>query len=136
MTKRYGYKGTNNDAETCDICGRTELKKVMWLVELDPDGGEIGQPIACGTSCGATMLGYTQNEFSKKTNEASKEISRLERIARRNHPDLIEASEIKKVYFSANARQTWRQSAEYKEARKLISKANEELNKMSFAASI
>ena len=57
MTKRYALKGINDEETVCTICGRVELKRVMWLQELDSDGNEIGEAIHCGTTCGAHLLG-------------------------------------------------------------------------------
>lgn len=65
MTKQYKLRGINADHDTCEICGKTNLKKVMWLVELDPDGGELGQPFAAGTTCGAKLLGLRQRNEAK-----------------------------------------------------------------------
>ena len=58
--KRYALKGINDDQHECAVCGRVELKRVMWLVEIDADGSELSEPFHCGTSCGARLLGYTQ----------------------------------------------------------------------------
>ena len=54
--KRYALKGINDDETTCSVCGRVELKRVMWVVELDADGNELGDPFHCGTTCGAKMM--------------------------------------------------------------------------------
>jgi hypothetical protein len=59
MTKQYKLKGINGDSDTCELCGKTNLKKVMWLAELDPDGNELGFVFAVGTTCGAKKLGLS-----------------------------------------------------------------------------
>lgn len=61
MNKKYTLKGINNDSDTCEICGKVELKRVMWLAELDADGGETHNIIAAGTTCGAVALGLNGN---------------------------------------------------------------------------
>ena len=56
MSKRYGLKGINDDENECSVCGKVELKRVMWIVELDSDSCEVGEPFACGTTCGAKLM--------------------------------------------------------------------------------
>lgn len=63
MSKRYGLKGINDEAQECVVCGRVELKRVMWLVELDSDGNEVSDVFHVGTTCGARLLGYTQGKM-------------------------------------------------------------------------
>lgn len=57
MEKRFSLKGINDEESVCSVCGKVELRRVMWLVELDADGGEIGEPFHCGTTCGAKLMG-------------------------------------------------------------------------------
>jgi hypothetical protein len=54
--KRYALKGVNDDESECSVCGKIELKQVMWLVELDEEGCEIGEPFPAGTTCGANLM--------------------------------------------------------------------------------
>lgn len=65
MRARYGLKGINDERHICAVCGRTELKRVMWLVELDQDGGEVGEPFHVGTSCGAKLLGISDTAMNR-----------------------------------------------------------------------
>ncbi len=67
--KRYALKGINDDSTQCAICGKVELKRVMWIIELSEDGSEVGDAFPCGTTCGATMLGYTQSVMKTKSNK-------------------------------------------------------------------
>ena len=69
MTK-YKLLGINNDTETCDACGKTGLKRVMWLERLDSDGNGTGDIKAYGTTCGARTLGF-KGEFSSVEQVAS-----------------------------------------------------------------
>ena len=62
MTKRYILKGINSDTETCEQCGKTGLKRVIWLEVLDADGNQTGSTIPMGTCCGAKALGF-KGEF-------------------------------------------------------------------------
>jgi len=43
--------GINDDADTCGLCGKTHLKRVMWI---EDDEGNVDQ---YGTTCGAKKLG-------------------------------------------------------------------------------
>lgn len=47
----YLYRGCNDEADTCSCCGRTGLKRVVWLEEAD--GGEAAP---YGTTCAALLL--------------------------------------------------------------------------------
>lgn len=65
-TKRYALKGVNDDESECSVCGKVELKRVMWLVELDSDGNPVGDAFHCGTTCGAKLMGYSQSKLRTK----------------------------------------------------------------------
>lgn len=43
---RFKIKGINDERDTCDCCGKTGLKKVVWIEDVD--AGEIR---AFGTTC-------------------------------------------------------------------------------------
>lgn len=55
----YRLLGTNGDTDTCEICGKVELRRVMALQPLDIDGAPDGDAIYAGTSCGARALTHT-----------------------------------------------------------------------------
>jgi hypothetical protein len=84
--KRYALKGINDDQHECAVCGRVELRRVMWLVELDGDGNELGLPFHCGTSCGAKLLGYTQSKVNTTVKNYSSLVYEFHEKLRRNHP--------------------------------------------------
>lgn len=63
--KRYALKGINDDESMCMICGKVELKRVMWLIELDAEGNEMGEAFHCGTTCGAKLMQRKQSEVKK-----------------------------------------------------------------------
>lgn len=75
--KRYALKGVNDDQHECSVCGRVELKRVMWLVSLDADGNQEGEAFHCGTTCGAKLLGYTQSKMATKVKSYASEVSYL-----------------------------------------------------------
>jgi hypothetical protein len=92
MTRKYALKGTNSDTETCEKCGKTGLKSVMWLVELDEDGNETAAVTPFGTTCGAKALGFNDAQVSKfstveQVGEAHKMTEKLDRIMK-NAQDL------------------------------------------------
>lgn len=72
--KRYALKGVNDDQHECSVCGRVELKRVMWLVSLDADGNQEGEAFHCGTTCGAKLLGYTQSKIKTKVSHFEYEV--------------------------------------------------------------
>ena len=50
---RFLLVAVNDEESTCAVCGRVELKRVMWI--RDAASGE--EPFAVGTTCGAKLLG-------------------------------------------------------------------------------
>lgn len=85
-SKRYGLKGVNDEAETCVVCGKVELKRVMWIVELDADGNEISEPFHCGTTCGAKLLGKKVSAMVKMANSYKSEVYFRRSNIENNHP--------------------------------------------------
>lgn len=74
MAKRYALKGVNDDRSECVVCGKIELKRVMWLVELDAEGNEIGDPLHCGTTCGAKLMQRKVSVVNKAVNSFGKKL--------------------------------------------------------------
>ena len=54
MKKSYIIKAVNSEVDTCFCCGRTDLKKVVWLAERI-DGIEH-DPSPYGTTCAAKAV--------------------------------------------------------------------------------
>lgn len=52
----YKIVGINSEVETCEHCGKTGLKKVVWLDELDQEGNLTGNVRAFGVNCAAYAL--------------------------------------------------------------------------------
>lgn len=52
----YRVKGINDDESTCMHCGKSNLKKVVWLAILDSDGQTEGEVICVGVDCAASMM--------------------------------------------------------------------------------
>lgn len=51
----YRVHGITDDTDTCEICGKTELRRVVMLAVLDTDG-PTGELIYAGSSCAARKL--------------------------------------------------------------------------------
>lgn len=86
--RRYRLLGINDDETTCTVCGKVELKRVMWLQELDPDGGLLGDPFWCGTTCGAKLLRgrYTPAQLAKVAKNYDYEVYRKRQTIYMAHP--------------------------------------------------
>lgn len=91
--KRYALKGINDEQHECAVCGKVELKRVMWLVALDADGNQDGDAFHCGTTCGARLLGYTQSKVTTKIKNYKDEVDRKRRSLFYSHPSEILACE-------------------------------------------
>lgn len=59
--KKYKVKGVNQDMDVCDLCGKCNLKKVVWLAEINSQGEEVGDPFAVGTDCASKLLTGRKN---------------------------------------------------------------------------
>jgi len=53
---RYRYLATSDEGDACHCCGRPDLKRYVWLVELDEDGNALGDGDPYGTTCAAHLL--------------------------------------------------------------------------------
>lgn len=53
---KYRIKGINDEHDTCDLCGKAGLKRVVWLAPLDRDGQETADPSPYGVCCAAELL--------------------------------------------------------------------------------
>jgi hypothetical protein len=136
MTKKYAYKGTNSDKESCDVCGRTGLKKVIWLAELDVDGNELGHVIAAGTTCGATLLGYSQKNFTKAIKSANQILEQKKSAAYHNHPLNKEAWKIRKELQKTLSGRALRKSAEFIRTKEMMRQARNEAYNQDFTITI
>ena len=62
----YKLIGINSESETCEKCGKSNLKRVMLLVPVDGDGNVAGDVMHVGMDCGATMLGWSDRKTRKE----------------------------------------------------------------------
>jgi hypothetical protein len=54
-TTRYRVYGTTDDTDTCEVCGKIELRSVVMLMALDADGND-DEIVYAGTTCAARKL--------------------------------------------------------------------------------
>ena len=95
MVKKFRMVGITDDANECSCCGRQDLKRVVWMVPLDPDGNPEGEAAPYGTSCAATLLGYAypKSSTSKRKIEVEAMMAR-----RRTVEDAV--AEIRKAHLT------------------------------------
>lgn len=55
MTTTYRVHGITDDTDTCEVCGKIELKSVIMLAIIE-DGEELGELIYAGSTCGPRLL--------------------------------------------------------------------------------
>jgi hypothetical protein len=67
--KSFKILGTNGDHDTCSLCGRTELRRVVWMAEVDADGS-VGSPEPVGTSCAARLMKCTATKVDRMATDA------------------------------------------------------------------
>lgn len=60
--------GVNDDQDTCSHCGKTGLKSVVWLQNIQE---QVEFPV--GSSCAAKMLGWTEKSAEGQRNRALRE---------------------------------------------------------------
>ena len=71
--------GVNDDTDTCECCGRTGLKRVVWLERLDTDGNGASGPFAAGVDCAARLLRTTATRIKAAAIAADRERETEER---------------------------------------------------------
>jgi hypothetical protein len=51
----YRILGINDDTDTCECCGKTGLKRVVWIATVS-EGGFVSEPVPHGTTCAYTKI--------------------------------------------------------------------------------
>lgn len=64
-TKKYGIIAVDQRESECSHCGRVDLNKVAWVVELDVDGNAISEAVAMGTTCAANVVKFNKSKIEK-----------------------------------------------------------------------
>jgi len=70
---RYIIKGINEDESVCELCGKINLKRVVWLEDV-----ETGHLTHVGTSCASKLRGLTVKD--QKNDEKGFLADELERL--------------------------------------------------------
>jgi len=63
MTTTYRMHGTTDDTDTCEFCGKIELRSVVMLAAL-VDGEETGELIYADSTCAARKLAQSGKRVS------------------------------------------------------------------------
>lgn len=92
--KLYKLVAINDDIDFCIACGKEELKRVMWLENL-----ETGIIEHYGTTCGARMLGWTKKETSRKINTKIQEMKKMWKDCYNSHPSIKARVNADNEYF-------------------------------------
>ncbi|NEB76006.1 hypothetical protein G3I40_12350 [Streptomyces sp. SID14478] len=71
ITPQWIVKGVVDDSDTCECCGRTNLKRTVALMPLDAEGNEEGDVSYYGTSCAAVALGWSQTRVANAAGAAT-----------------------------------------------------------------
>ncbi|MCP4355100.1 MAG: hypothetical protein GY793_05615 [Proteobacteria bacterium] len=93
MTK-YKYMGKNEDDTYCELCGKTNLKSVVWLLEENDS-----EPKAYGTTCAAKLMRITTKEAkSWIVTEEKKYID----LAKKEYQSSIEYKNYQEIFEKVN----------------------------------
>lgn len=76
---RVEYFGITDEVDTCDHCGKQDLKKAIMLFILDADGNR-DELVYYGTTCAAKALSVGSSQVTRMAEEADQE--RLRKIDR------------------------------------------------------
>lgn len=68
--KRFTIVAINDETDTCSECGKTNLKKVAWIVDSLGDG----EAVAVGVDCAARMLQWTEKSAPARVKRAEREL--------------------------------------------------------------
>lgn len=79
--KKYQIIGTTDDVNTCDCCGRTNLKKTVILKDT-----ESSEEVYFGTECAAKALNWTIKEVNKLAKAETERIQKEIRYQIYIHP--------------------------------------------------
>lgn len=69
---RFRISAINDEADVCGVCGKSGLKRVVWLYDLDKDETPADS-VPVGRDCAAILLGYGKRV---KGSVAKKDINR------------------------------------------------------------
>lgn len=72
--RMFRVLGTTEEVDSCDCCGKTNLKSTVELMELDAEGNEASSsPVYFGVTCAARAM-------RREVKEIRREITAAERV--------------------------------------------------------
>ena len=74
----WKVKGVNDDTDTCELCGKHPIKRVVWMAPVDADGNE-GAVQAIGRCCAARLLKISEARIQRLAEQAD-ETARYEAL--------------------------------------------------------
>ena len=74
----WKVKGVNDDTDTCELCGKHPIKRVVWMAPVDADGNE-GAVQAIGRCCAAKLLKISETRIQRLAEQAD-ETARYEAL--------------------------------------------------------
>lgn len=77
--RRLKVLGVNDDTDTCEVCGKTGLKRVVWLERLDADGNGESGPFAAGVDCAGKLLAWSAMKVQRTAEAADRARTEAER---------------------------------------------------------
>ena len=84
MEQKYKILGFNDDQTSCDICGKEELRGTYAMEDM-----ETGVIFRAGSTCGATMAGWSIKELKQIFKAGEKEKMEKAKQEFRNTPEYI-----------------------------------------------
>ncbi|MGL5719388.1 MAG: hypothetical protein ACRCYP_01135 [Alphaproteobacteria bacterium] len=97
--KKFALKGINDDTDSCSCCGRSGLKRVMWVVELNSNSEECSEAFHLGTSCGAKFLGFKQSKVNTKIKNFDSEVQQKRYKLLISHPAHKKAEDLRNQIY-------------------------------------
>lgn len=85
METTFKVMGVNDDVDYCGHCGKTGLKRVVWLAPLDADGTVVGEAAPYGTTCAAWALNITNEKVSHSNARIDRAIALLQEQSVNEH---------------------------------------------------
>ena len=98
---RFTIQGITDERDSCDCCGKSNLKRTVALADAD-DGGEV---VFFGTTCAARAMKIPAAEVRKGARNAQREKDQAAAVARSKAAAAAEA-----VWFAFLVEQTGKTS--------------------------
>lgn len=81
MSSKYTLAGITDEVDTCECCGRKDLKRTVALAD------ETGEVVFYGTECAAKALEIPAADVTKGARKAQRETDRRAQAARQKQQD-------------------------------------------------